>query len=302
MNKIFLTVAAAGVMLGFSSCSETWDDNPVLTTHGNGVVKTANFLNTPALQDQLVEFTAANADNNIQLTCSQPDYGYAAVATYKVQCCLKENFIEDDPKTEDVNECNYVEITQSFYDCANINPVNKDVAGALEKLNGVRSEDDLPLTDQKLYFRLRAYVEQSAEDTQYVSNVVCLNHVSADFLAIWVSDVPVNIYIRGGVDDWSADPDWQFVTGDEENTWILKDKDVPANVSIKVADAAWGPLNLGGNAGENDDSQMVEAGQRYAMTAGDNPGHMRLTEDFHGDIILALEAGIYYITFEPTAE
>ena len=50
MKKIFLSVAVCSIALGFSSCSETWDDNPVLKTHEG--VKTANFLNYPAMQGQ----------------------------------------------------------------------------------------------------------------------------------------------------------------------------------------------------------------------------------------------------------
>lgn len=285
--------AVAAAALGFSSCNETWDDNPVLSTHEGE--KTADFLNIPAMQNQSIMLTNANRTGTFKLTCSQPDYGYAAIATYKVQCSLTEDFAD------------FVEIGQSFYNCANINPTNHDVAGALEKLSGVKTENDVPLPYTTLYMRLRSYIAQSEANTQYISNVVSFNKVAADYLAIWVAGTPVNIYIRGGVNDWAANPGpdestpgpWQFVTGAEENTWVIENCTIGANVSFKVADAAWAPLNLGGNGGENDDSQMIDAGEEYQMTGGDNPGHMRLKKDFTGKVLLRLEAGQYFITFDP---
>lgn len=279
--------AVAVAALGFSSCNETWDDNPVLKTH-EGQEK-ADFLNKPVMQDQMIMLTNDNKQGTFHLTCSQPDFGYAAVGTYKVQLSL----------TEDFNK--FEEITQAFYDCSQINPVNGDVAAALEKLSGVQTDADLPLPYQKLFVRLRAYIAQDEANTQFLSNVVSYKGVSADYLAIWVAGVPVNLYMRGGMNEWGATPgsEWQFVTGSEENTWVLPNVTILKDVSIKVSTDSWGQPNLGGNAGENEASQMIDAGQTYAMTGGDNPGHMRLNADFTGKVVLRLEGGIYYITFDP---
>lgn len=294
MKKISILLAACAALMGFSACNETWDDNPVLNTHEG--VKEANFLNDPVMQNMPIMITSANRDGSFHLTCSQPDFGYAAAAAYKVQVSLDAAF------------GNYKEINQQFADCSEINPLNSDVASIIEELAGVKSESDLPLPYQKVYMRLRAYVPQSEANTVYLSNIVYFDAVAADYLAIWVSDVPVNLFIRGAVNDWggtdlNTDPNlpgpWQFVTGATENTWILRNVTIPANVSVKVSTANWSGINLGGNAGENDDSQMVKAGEIYQMTGGDNPGHMRLTENFTGDVHLSLEAGQYFILFDP---
>ena len=45
MKKITYLFAAMVAALGFSSCNETWDDNPTLATHEGDPVE--NFLNTP---------------------------------------------------------------------------------------------------------------------------------------------------------------------------------------------------------------------------------------------------------------
>lgn len=281
MKKIFLFCAVAAAALGFSSCSETWDDNPVLKTH-TGEVK-ADFLNNPVMQDQVIMITNDNKEGTFHLTCSQPDYGYAAVATYKVQCSLTEDF------------ANYEEIAQSFYDCSQINPVNADVAAAIEYLSGVKSEDDLPLPYQKLYMRLKAYVAQSESNTVYLSNPVAFKGVSANYLAIWVAGVPSNMYLRGGMNEWGAPDEYRFETGTDKDTWVL-----PGNVTIaagtefKVADSTWGSINMG--SGTNGD---IAPGEKFALNAGENPGNIKLTEDFTGTVHLSLEAGIYYLTLDP---
>ena len=293
MKKISIILALSAAVMSVSSCSETWDDNPVLNTHEG--VKEVSFLNTPVMQEMPIMITQANRDGSFHLTCSQPDFGYAAAAAYNVQVSLDENF------------ATFEEISQSFYDCSEINPLNSDVATIIEKQFGVKSEADLPMPYQKVYMRLRAFVPQSESNTQYRSNIVSFNAVSADYLAIWVADVPVDLFIRGGVNNWGADVNadpnlpgpWQFVTGAVENTWILRNVTIPADVSIKVGTASWGAPNLGGNAGENENSQMVSAGEEIEMTGGDNPGHIRLKKDFTGNVQLRLEAGEYFILFDP---
>jgi hypothetical protein len=288
MKKISLLFAVAVAALGFSSCTETWDDNPVLTTH-EGVVK-ANFLNNPVMQDQVIMLTEDNKDGNFHLTCSQPEFGYAAIATYKVQVSLTEDFAE------------YQEIDQAFYDCSEINPVNGDVAAAIEKLSGVKTENDLPLSYQKMYVRLRAYIEQSESNTTYLSNVVSFAGVSANYLAIWVEGVPANLFLRGGMNDWGADTvddttpgPWQFATGPDENTWVIYNISIPAGTSFKVADATWGSINLGCG----DDSGLVTLGEPYTLTGGDNPGNLYIDADFTGKAHLSYDKGTYTLTLDP---
>ena len=291
-------MAVAAAALGLSSCSETWDGNPVLETHQG--VKEASFLNQPALQNEYIMLSSSNREGTFKLTCSQPSFGYAAVATYKVQVCLSNDFKDEirDEQDQIVQEQNYIELKQDFFNCANINPLNHDMAAAVEKLNGVKYEQDVPIPYQKVFVRLRAFVAQDADHTQYLSNVVSYEHIGADYLAVWLVGEPADLYIRGGMNDWGATADWQFKTGEEEDTWVIENVTIAANVSIKVSTATWGTPNLGGNAGENDDSQMIDANEKLAMTMGDNPGHMRLKEDFTGKVVLQLENGVYYITFD----
>lgn len=278
--------AVAVAALGFSSCSETWDDNPVINTH-EGEEK-ADFLNNPQMQDQVIMLTDDNKDGTFHLTCSQPDFGYAAVATYRVQCSLTADFSK------------FEEISQDFYDCSQINPLNADVAAALEKLAGVKTEADLPLPYQPLYMRLRAYVAQDEANTQFISNVVSFKGVSADYLAIWVSGVPINMYLRGGfpeASDWGAIEQYQFVTGPEENTWVTQTITIAAGTEFKVADSSWGSCNWGGPEGS---TSGINVDEPFTLNTGNNPGNLKMAEDFTGIAHVKLEKGVYTLIMAST--
>lgn len=284
-----MTVAAAA--LGAASCSETWDGNPVLKTH-DGVLK-EDFLNDPPLRNQYIALTKDTKEGSFNLTCSQPDYGYAALATYKVQVSLTEDFAE------------YQEVSQGFYNCAQINPLNHDMAGKIEQLYGIEKEGDmakLPEGYFPVWVRLRAYVAQDEEHTQYISNPVCYQHISINYFAVWIAGEPSPFYMRGGMNDWGSPEEWRFKTGEISNTWVLDNVTIKADTSIKVAYASWdaGP-NLGGNAGENEDSQYIEPGEEVAMANGPASGHLRLRSKFTGKVVLREENGVYYITFEPAS-
>lgn len=278
----------AAVALGFCACDETWDDNPKLKTH-EGVV-TAEFLNAPLMQDMPLMITEANKNGSFKLTCSQPDFGYAAAAVYKVQVSLDENF------------ATYEELSDEFVNCANIAPLNSNVAIVLEKLSNVKTEDDLPLPYQKLYMRLRAYVPQDEANTQYLSNVVYFNAVSADYLAIWVSGVPVNMYLRGGfptTPGWDAVEQYQFVTGPEENTWVTQTVTIPAGTEFKVADSSWGACNWGAFDGKT----TITIGEPFVLNtdpADGGPKNIKLTQDFTGIVHVSFVKGTYTLILAAT--
>lgn len=287
-TKYFLGIVSLAA-LSLASCSETWDDNPVLKTH-EGEVK-ADFLNEPQMQSAPVMITEANSTSNLNLTCSQPDFGYAASAAYQVQMSLTEDF------------STYQEIKQRFYDCAQINPLYSDVAATIETLSGVRSEADLPLPYKKYYVRLKAFVPQDPDHTTFISNVVSYDALSADYLAIWVSDVPVNMWVRGDMNGWGGGPydpssttpaDWQLVTGPEDDTWVtVKDVTIEAGQGFKIADESWGSINLGAGS-----SSVVTPGVSFALQNGDS-GNLSVENDFTGKITVTLSDGIYYLMLTP---
>lgn len=290
MNAKYILGAFCAIAFGLSSCTETWDDSPVLKTYDK--VQTASFLNEPQMKSAPVMITESNNKSNLNLTCSQPDFGYAAAAAYQVQMSLTPEFTD------------YQEIRQRFYNCAQINPLYSDVASAIEYLSGVRSEADLPLPYQKVYVRLKAFVPQDPDHTTFLSNVVSYDAISADYLAIWVGGVPVNIWVRGGMNDWGAGPfvagateaaEWQLVTGPEQDTWVYDNITITAGTQFKLADDAWANINLGAPG----DAEPVAVEPNKSTTLAESGKNLTVAEDFTGKITLTLSDGIYYIMLTP---
>lgn len=280
MKKILYSSLAIASVLGFSSCNETWDENPVLNGH-TGTVQ-ADFLNEPVLGETNLMLTTENQNGYFHLTASQPDYGFAAVATYRVQCSLTPDFTD------------YREINQDFYKCNEINPLNSEVAAALEYLSDVKTDADLPLPYQTLYMRLHAYIQQAPELTEYISNVVSFKGVSANYLAIWVADQPANLYIRGDMNGWGADSAYQFMTGTDENSWKTGVITINAGEGFKVADDSWGPVNLGSG-----DADQVTPGEAFTLNNDGSSGNLFVTSNFTGVAYLYLEKGVYTLILDP---
>ncbi|MCH5232042.1 MAG: hypothetical protein J1E78_00280 [Muribaculaceae bacterium] len=280
MKKIIYSLAVVSAALGFSSCEETWDKNPVLDGH-TGILQ-ADFLNEPVMGNNDIMLTTENSNGYFHLTCSQPDYGFAAVATYRVQCSLTPDFSD------------YREIAQDFYNCAEINPLNSEVAAALEYLSDVKTDEDLPLPYQTLYMRLYAFIQQTQETTQYVSNVVSFKGVSVNYLAIWVANQPANLYLRGDMNGWGADPAYQFTTGTEENSWKSDVITIEAGQGFKIADSNWGSVNLG-----SQDANTVVPGTPFALNNDGGSGNLFVTSDFTGVAYLYLDKGVYTLILDP---
>lgn len=291
MKNIISTLAVAAI-IGLTGCSETWDGNPVLKTHEG--TPTVNILNEPEMMNQEILLTADNALGNFHMTCSQPDYGYAAVASYKVQCSLTEDFAR------------YEEVPQVFYDCAEINPLNSDIAACLEYLKDVKTEADLPIAAQPMYMRLYCYLEQSPENTGYYSNVIKYKGIGigGKYLAIWVSDLPTDIYLRGGLPldkDWNAIPAYNFVTGKKKDTWELRNVTIPAGTEFKIADSSWGSINYGGGnvtAADFQDDAKEQKGNNIPLDY--NGGNLKMMDDFHGTVVFGQKSGNYYALFQVT--
>lgn len=176
MKKLSILFACLVAVLGFSSCQEDTDPqykNP-----------TQFVLNTPALVNQLYELSA---DGTIDLSWSQPDYGYAATAAYKVQVSL------------DGVDSTYIECGTEYKTCyAQVKA--SEVAEAICKLRGIESEDDY--TDEparKLYVRVHAYIS-GIEGSDIVSNAIVLNQVK-EYCAI---QSPGYIYLIGNVGGWTG--------------------------------------------------------------------------------------------------
>lgn len=183
----------AAVALGFSSCSE--DRDPVYKA------PTKFVLNTPAMQDQYIALTEGQT---LELTCSQPDYGYSAVAQYAAQMSLTEDFAQ-------------------VYDLDNINPTQTHISIRQEaialgicELAGVDSKEAYDEIwngnpqPMKVYFRATAHL-LGVESSAITSNVVSYNAIKPYFAVA----VPGFIYLIGDCGGWTSP--------DENNAGTLAD-------------------------------------------------------------------------------
>lgn len=281
MKKISIILAAVLATATFS-CKETWEDNPTIKAPVNN-----NFLNAPAMQD--AEIILANTDV-LNLTCSQPDFGYAAAADYVVEVSLSPDFVScykmDNNPTVDAP--GIIALTTVFHDCANINPAADEMATAMCRLMGATKESTITGDPLAVYVRLRAFVPQYEAATTITSNVVKFNYV-VPFYNVVVPDEPTIFWLRGSMNGWgSSDSQWNLLTTDEKNKWIAKDITLSAGTQFKISTYPdWGNPNLGsGDAGD-----AVTPGTPLALKNDGGSGNLNIADDFTGDIILTRTGG-----------
>ena len=180
MKKIASFFATLAAVAALSSCSQ--DDSPVL-------LKPTEFkLNTPPFAEQLYQLTA---EGEMQLTCSQPDYGVGVQTTYGVEISLTEDFEE------------YKTVALSTPLSATLTFSTADVNLAILDMLGVVDEDTwAPYADNRvmpLYVRATAQTAQ-VEYSKITSNVVKLSNVEIYFAI----KLPGYIYLIGSPSGWNS--------------------------------------------------------------------------------------------------
>lgn len=210
MKKFAISlVATLAMMAGFSSCSE--DRDPVYQQPTEFVV------NVPVIQDQYIDLDAADEKATISLVCSQPDYGYSAIAQYGAEVSLTEDF------------ANFVEIASVKGTLASMLLSQFDISCAMTTLNGW-SDSNVPssIDYQKLYVRATCYLNK-VEGSRIVSNVVCFNHVKPYFAV----NKPGFVYLVGTPSAWSVDaPNGEEIYAN----WKLYEKDTEIKSKIYYGD------------------------------------------------------------------
>lgn len=168
-------------MFGLTACEQNTD--PKLT-----IPEDHSFvLNQPAFADQYLQLTQGNS---FEVTCTQPDYGYAATATYGMQVSLTEDFAD------------YRSLNPVNPGLARIEILDQDLALALCELHGFTASNYQDLPAEKIYLRATCEIE-GIEGTECVSNVITLNNVKF-YLAIME---PGHIYLVGSPNGWPAPTD-----------------------------------------------------------------------------------------------
>ena len=172
----------------FTACSDDNDENPVVKS------PTTFHLNTPALAaNGIYDLTHSKS---IELTCSQPDYGYPAVTRYTVEVATSADMSD-------------ARALSGSYTTAKIEVDAAELASTLTELYLAKgmSEHQFPLT-APVYIRVKA-VQTTAdnkeiEGTAITSNTIELSKVFFAFSLPPVT-VPEKLYLVGSFNKWSWD-------------------------------------------------------------------------------------------------
>lgn len=175
MKKLYITAALLIGALAFSSC-EDQDITPVLQE------PTTFVLNTPAYVNTTYDLENSTS---IELTCSQPDYGFTAATTYAVEVSL---------------DGSQFETLGTTYSTAKMNVDAAEMAAALTTLSG-KDESAFPFITE-VYVRLKASLTASGKG-EITSNVIVLPNVRLHY-ALPPVNLPDVLYIIGQCNGW----DW----------------------------------------------------------------------------------------------
>ncbi len=232
-NKLLLGALLIGIASLFTSCKDDRDDNPTLKS------PTAFTVNTPATADQYIQLAK---DNNVNLTWSQPDYGYTANVTYRVQVGVKQDDgsiswsvknVKDDDGNVISTEPQYLATT--YYTCnATIN--GEEISMALNEIDGFKIVDDyVDKGFREIAFRVNAAiyeVDKVVANSAIVSEPVYFKHMAA-YCAI---KSPAYIYLIGNCSGWKEPAEanaadlagWRLYETEIDNKIFQGTWDIPA--------------------------------------------------------------------------
>lgn len=180
-------------MVMFAACSDDRDDNPTITT------PTEFVLNTPAIAGNTIDLANSSA---LELTCSQPNYGFPAATKYNVQVSLNADMSD------------YVTIEQNFHSAkASVDPSLLATALTNLELAAGKAEEDFPM-DIPVYLRMRAVMTTETDDevpgTEIESNVITLSNVHLLYSLAPVT-VPEKLYLVGNFCGWDWGNSFEFI-------------------------------------------------------------------------------------------
>lgn len=204
MKKFSIMASLLMGALLFTACDADRDDNPVmdLTQAPQPIT-----LNSPIFASGTYDLANTEA---LQLTCTQPDYGFPATTTYVVQLSLDEDMSAPNELT-------------TTYSSNKMEVPGKELAIAttkqlMNKQN--KKQDDFPI-ETPVYLRVRAYIS-GVTNSETLSNIIKLNKVRTAF-ALPDVEVPNPFYVNGTYSDNSWEKAMPTVPayGNESTQWRI---------------------------------------------------------------------------------
>lgn len=231
MRKLYISAVLMLGVLAFSAC-EDQDATPVFQE------PTTFVLNTPAYVNGTYNLENSTS---LELTCSQPDYGFTAGTSYAVEVSLSGVF----DGTEST-------VLGTKYTSARMNVDAAEIAAALTALattaDPTLTEEDFPM-ETEVHVRLIASLTASGKG-EIVSNTIILPSVRLYF-ALPPVNLPDELYLIGQCNSWDWGAAYEFVpaydnatTTDKKTFWRLAY--LPAEGGLKLNYAkAWDGNEVG---------------------------------------------------------
>lgn len=192
MKKLNILMLLLTGSLLWTGCGDDRDNNPVFQE------PTEFNLNTPA---QAADVYDLKNLSSIELTCSQPDYGYVASTAYKVQISLENSFKEADEAAG--TNANYATLSAT-YTQPDLKVDAMEFAMALLDLWKATNENiELPETPMPVYVRLNAALSNNGMG-QISSNIIELPKVLGYNVEPPVS-LPAQMFLVG---DFASGSSW----------------------------------------------------------------------------------------------
>lgn len=182
MKKIAYIFAIGAALLATTSCKQN--------TEPKFDRAMSMELNTPPLANQLFTLTPEGV---IDLSWSQPDWGFAAAAKYQVEASFEEDF----HYYENDTPANYFVMPTVYTKCA-AQVKMEDLAIAICTLRGI--SDPSQYTEEParpVYLRVHGYIDGILESSVY-SNSILLEQVK-EYCAV---RVPGKLYLVGTPEGW----------------------------------------------------------------------------------------------------
>lgn len=238
MKKLNIFILFLSGSLLWTGCGDDRDDNPVFQE------PTEFNLNTPVQASDVYDLKNLYT---IELTCSQPNYGYVASTDYKVQLSLENTFKDADEAAG--TKANYATLS-STYILPDLKVDAMEFAMALLDLWKVSNgSTELPETPMPVYIRLNAALSNNGMG-QITSNVIELPKVLGYNVEPPVS-LPAQMFLVG-----------DFASGSSWGKWVemIPVTDTPGKF--------WSVQYFGGNNVMKFNAQPAWDGNQVAYSEG----------------------------------
>ena len=243
MKKLSILASLFMGLAFFTGC-EDQDNSPILQE------PTSFTLNTPAYVNTVYDLENSAS---LELTCSQPDYGFTAATTYAVEVSLNGEWGEGNST-----------LLGTTYTTAKMGVDAAELAAALTTLAN-KDEAEFPLTTQ-VHIRLKASLSESGMGEVY-SNTITLPNVRFHY-ALPPVLLPENMYVIGSICDWDWGNSLPMVpTYDNDGTfWRLVY--ISAGGELKFNSLkAWNGGEFGASATLNDNANAGLSGDGNIVVA-----------------------------------